>query len=221
MNDWVNWQQYSDAVTPEAQRLADEREKLRTSQREQMLAATEQLKGSQQSQIRAGGRGEVSELPGYQQLLKQQQAGEQTWAQSQARGWESMLGDQQPQASGWEGLSRRLGDLQARGQMAVKQRDADAEARAARERKEGKERIEAQGKAAERARAMQAYQKYLADNYGWEYADRFAKFPQAEQDRQLFAFQSGVSRDEGLSGGRAPLWRGTSAALPSAAPRGE
>lgn len=197
MNDWVNWQQYSDAVTPEAQRLADEREKLRTSQREQMLAATEQLKGSQQSQIRAGGRGEVSELPGYQQLLKQQQAGEQTWAQSQARGWESMLGDQQPQASGWEGLSRRLGDLQARGQMAVKQRDADAEAKAARERKEGQARMATQD--AEYIKAMNL-QDYLAQITGGgrgqvltqsQKDKRLAEFnalPQAEKDRRVMAF---------------------------------
>lgn len=158
MNDWVNWTDYSNAVTPEAQRLADEREKLKQQQRDQMIAASEKLKGEQALDIRTGGKGEITSLPGYADLVKQQEAGQGQWAAQQARGWEALLGGQQdkPQASGWSGLDKRLTDIQARGQLDVTKRDADAKAKIERERKEGEERLK-------REQAEYIYSRQLQD----------------------------------------------------------
>lgn len=158
MNDWVNWTDYSNAVTPEAQRLADEREKLKQQQRDQMIAASEKLKGEQALDIRTGGKGEITSLPGYADLVKQQEAGQGQWAAQQARGWEALLGGQQdkPQASGWSGLDKRLSDIQARGQLDVTKRDADEKAKIERERKEGEERNK-------KTQAEYIYSKQLQD----------------------------------------------------------
>lgn len=215
MNDWVNWSEYSSAVTPESQRLAEEREKLREQQRQEMVTASEKLRGEQAMDIRTGGKGEVSSLPGYSDILKQQQAGQGQWATQQARGWETMLAGQpkEPQQSGWSGLSKRLTDIQERGQVAIAQREMDAQAKAEKERKQGVARMEAQRKEAERQQNMQRYTQWLADNYGWGYADRFAKFPRETQDQHLYAFLSGSARNDGI---RAPRWSGSSANLPSA-----
>ncbi|MCA3125091.1 MAG: hypothetical protein ING90_20840 [Rhodocyclaceae bacterium] len=149
MNDWVNWSEYSEAVTPEAQRLSDEREKLRQQQRDQMIAASEKLKGEQALDIRTGGKGEITSLPGYAELTKQQEAGQGQWAAQQAKGWEALLTGQQdkPQESGWAGLNKRLTDIQAKGQLDVTKRDAEAKAKIERERKEGEERIKKQNEA--------------------------------------------------------------------------
>jgi len=124
MTDWVNWSQYAEQVTPEVQRMAQERQQSAANQQAAMTQGVESLRQQSRAQ---GGASDITKLGGYGQLMGQQQQAYRQQAQQQAMvsPWEAQLGGAQQAENPWSQLSSRLQDVQQESNRMQAKKSAD------------------------------------------------------------------------------------------------